>query len=92
MIREIAVIEIRPGTEKDYEAAIAKATALPPIPGFHGFELHRSLERPQRYRLWRDGTALPLTKSFVHPPRSRNGVLWSGRTMRARPTLSTPRR
>ena len=50
MITEIAQIEIKPGTEKDYEAAVAKAVALPPIEGFHGFELHRSIERPQRYR------------------------------------------
>jgi quinol monooxygenase YgiN len=47
MITEIAQIEIKPGTEKDYEAAVAKAVALPP---FHGFELHRSIEKPQRYR------------------------------------------
>ena len=50
MITEIAVIEIKPGTEKDYEAAIAKAVDLPRAPGFHGFELHRSIEKPQRYR------------------------------------------
>jgi quinol monooxygenase YgiN len=50
MITEIAQIEIRPGTEKDYEIAIAKAVSLPPPAGFHGFELHRSIEKPQRYR------------------------------------------
>ena len=50
MITEIAQIEIKPGTERDYEAAIAKAAALPPVAGFHGFELHRSIEKPQRYR------------------------------------------
>lgn len=50
MITEIAQIEIKPGTEKDYEAAIAKAVNLPRAPGFHGFELHRSIEKPQRYR------------------------------------------
>ena len=49
MITEIAQIEIKPGTEKDYEAAVAKAANLPPIKGFHGFELHRSIEKPQRY-------------------------------------------
>lgn len=50
MITEIAVIEIRPGADKDYVAAMLKAKALPPIPGFHGFELHRSIENPHRYR------------------------------------------
>ncbi len=50
MITEIAQIEINPGAEKDYEAAIATAETLPPVDGFHGFELHRSIEKPQRYR------------------------------------------
>lgn len=44
MITEIAVIEIKLGAERDYEAAMLKAKDLPPIPGFHGFELHRSIE------------------------------------------------
>jgi heme-degrading monooxygenase HmoA len=46
MIPEIAQIKTTPGTEKGYEAAIAKAAALPAIKGFHGFELHRSIEKP----------------------------------------------
>jgi heme-degrading monooxygenase HmoA len=50
MITEIAQIKTTPGTEKGYEAAIAKAAALPAIHGFHGFELHRSIEKPERYR------------------------------------------
>jgi quinol monooxygenase YgiN len=44
-------VTIKPGTEKDYEAAVAKAVALPPIEGFYGFELHRSIEKPLRYRV-----------------------------------------
>jgi heme-degrading monooxygenase HmoA len=52
MITETAQIEIKPGTEKDYEAAIAKAAALAPAKGNHGFELHRSIERPHRYLLF----------------------------------------
>src|ERR1700736_5215646 len=52
MITEIAHIEIKPGSEKDFEAAVAKARAAFGRPlGFHGFELHRSIEKPQRYRL-----------------------------------------
>ncbi|MBR0799048.1 antibiotic biosynthesis monooxygenase [Bradyrhizobium jicamae] len=50
MITEIAQIEIKPGTEKDYEIAIARAVTLPSPAGFHGFELHRSIEKPSRYR------------------------------------------
>jgi heme-degrading monooxygenase HmoA len=52
MITEIAQIEVKPGTEKDFEAAVAKARpAFGRSRGFHGFELHRSIEKPQRYRL-----------------------------------------
>jgi heme-degrading monooxygenase HmoA len=52
MITEIAQIDVKPGTEKDFEAAVAKARdAFGRSKGFHGFELHRSIEKPQRYRL-----------------------------------------
>jgi heme-degrading monooxygenase HmoA len=52
MITEIAQIEIKPGSELDFEAAVAKARAtFGRAKGFHGFELHRSIEKPQRYRL-----------------------------------------
>jgi heme-degrading monooxygenase HmoA len=52
MITEIAQIEIKPGSEKDFEAAVEKArAAFGRAKGFHGFELHRSIEKPQRYRL-----------------------------------------
>ncbi len=52
MITEIAQIDVKPGTEKDFEAAVAKArAAFGRSKGFHGFELHKSIEKPQRYRL-----------------------------------------
>ena len=52
MITEIAQIEIKSGSEKDFEAAVAKArAAFGRSSGFHGFELHKSIEKPQRYRL-----------------------------------------
>jgi heme-degrading monooxygenase HmoA len=52
MITEIAQLDIKPGSEKDFEAAVAKArAAFGRSKGFHGFELHRSIEKPQRYRL-----------------------------------------
>jgi heme-degrading monooxygenase HmoA len=52
MVTEIAQIDIKPGSEKDFEAAVAKArAAFGRAKGFHGFELHRSIEKPQRYRL-----------------------------------------
>jgi heme-degrading monooxygenase HmoA len=52
MITEIAQIDVKPGSEKDFEAAVAKAkAAFGRAKGFHGFELHKSIEKPQRYRL-----------------------------------------
>ena len=52
MITEIAQIEVKPGTEAEFEAAVTKAkAAFGRSQGFHGFELHRSIEKPQRYRL-----------------------------------------
>jgi heme-degrading monooxygenase HmoA len=52
MITEIAQIDVIPGTEKDFEAAVAKARALfLHAKGGKGFELHKSIENPSRYRL-----------------------------------------
>ena len=52
MITEIAQIDIKPGSEKDFEAAIAKAQAIfKRCKGWKGFELHRSIEKPSCYRL-----------------------------------------
>jgi len=52
MITEIAQIDVKPGTEKDFEAAVAKARPLfLRAKGGKGFELHKSIEKPLRYRL-----------------------------------------
>jgi heme-degrading monooxygenase HmoA len=52
MITEIAQIDVRPGSEKDFEAAVAKARPLfLRAKGGKGFELHKSIEKPSRYRL-----------------------------------------
>ena len=46
MITEIAQIDVKPGSEKDFEAAVAKAkAAFGRSKGFHGFELQRSIEK-----------------------------------------------
>jgi hypothetical protein len=58
MITEIAQIDVKPGTEKDFEAAVAKARPLfLRAKGGKGFELHKSIEKPQRYRLMAVGNA-----------------------------------
>lgn len=52
MITEIAQIEVKPGSEKDFEAAIVKAQPIfKRSKGCKSFELHRSIEKPSRYRL-----------------------------------------
>jgi heme-degrading monooxygenase HmoA len=52
MITEIAQIDVKPGTEKDFEAAVAKARPLfLRAKGGRGIELHKSIEKPSRYRL-----------------------------------------
>lgn len=52
MITEIAQIDVTAGSESDFEAAVGKARAVfARAKGFRTLELHRSIEKPQRYRL-----------------------------------------
>jgi len=52
MVMEIAQIEIKPGMEAEFEAGVAKpAPIFRRARGCEGMELHRSVEKPQRYRL-----------------------------------------
>jgi heme-degrading monooxygenase HmoA len=52
MVTEHAVLEVRPGSERAFEAAFAEARALiAAMPGFLSLELHRCLEEPSRYLL-----------------------------------------
>lgn len=52
MILEVAQIEVKPGSEAEFEAAVAQAAPLfKRARGCTSMELHRSHEMPQRYRL-----------------------------------------
>jgi len=52
MVHEIAEIEVKPGLEAEFEAGVAKAAPLfKRAKGCNGVELHRSIEKPSRYRL-----------------------------------------
>jgi heme-degrading monooxygenase HmoA len=52
MVVEIAQIEIKPGMEAEFEAGVTKAAPIfKRARGCEGMELHRSVEKPQRYRL-----------------------------------------
>jgi quinol monooxygenase YgiN len=53
MITEIVEIEVKPGDEAAFEAAVAQAIVVfRRSKGCHGMELHRTIERPSKYRLF----------------------------------------
>ena len=53
MILEIAEIEVKPGTEAQFEAGVAAAAPLfRAATGCLGMELQRTVERPTCYRLF----------------------------------------
>ncbi|MCZ7641721.1 MAG: antibiotic biosynthesis monooxygenase [Pseudorhodoplanes sp.] len=53
MILEIAQIDVKPGMERDFEAGVTAAAPLfRRAKGCRGMELQRSIEKPQRYRLF----------------------------------------
>jgi quinol monooxygenase YgiN len=53
MVFEIAQIEVKPGMEAEFEAGVQKAAPLfQRAKGCSGMELHRSIEKPSRYRLY----------------------------------------
>jgi heme-degrading monooxygenase HmoA len=52
MVTEIAQIDVKPGMETEFEDGVRKARPLfLRATGCTGIELHRSIEKPQRYRL-----------------------------------------
>lgn len=52
MILEIAQIDVKPGMEAEFERGVDQAKPLfQRAKGCHGMELHKSLEKPSRYRL-----------------------------------------
>lgn len=94
MITEIAQIDVKPGTEKDFEAAVAKARPLfLRAKGGKGFELHKSIEKPQRYRLMAQWETLETTRwIFAAPKTSPPGAAWSGSILLRHPRSNIPRR
>ena len=53
MITEIAQIEIKPGIEAEFEAGVQQAVPIfQRAKGCRGMKLERSIEKPQRYRLF----------------------------------------
>lgn len=53
MFLEIAQIDVKPGMEQEFESGVAKAAPLfRRAKGCRTMELMRSVEKPQRYRLF----------------------------------------
>ena len=53
MVLEIAQIDVKPGMENDFEAGVQKAVPLfRRAKGCKSVELQRSVEKPERYRLF----------------------------------------
>jgi len=52
VITEHAVLDVRPGQERDFERDFAEARPLiASTPGFQSLQLHRCIENPSRYLL-----------------------------------------
>jgi heme-degrading monooxygenase HmoA len=52
-VQELAEIDVIPGTEADFEAAVAEAAPqFQTASGCRALELRRSVEHPSRYRLF----------------------------------------
>jgi heme-degrading monooxygenase HmoA len=52
MVLEIAQIDVKPGLEAEFEAAVEKATPIfRQAKGCRSMDLQRSIERPNRYRV-----------------------------------------
>jgi heme-degrading monooxygenase HmoA len=75
MVWEIAQIEVNPGEEAAFEAAVAKAVPLfKSSRGCKGMHLQRSLEHPSRYRLFVDWET--VEDHTVHFRGSENFQEW----------------
>jgi hypothetical protein len=82
MITEIAQIDVKPGTEAEFEKGVKQAIPIfKRAKGCRSMELRRSIEKPSRYRLfvgWDTVETTPMI--FAARPTSRNGASWSATT------------
>ncbi|MBB6122735.1 antibiotic biosynthesis monooxygenase family protein [Sphingobium subterraneum] len=71
MITEIATVEIKPGTEQEFEAAVEKASAISGVPGNYGVQLHRSIQNPTRYRVMSRWESVAHHHAFRDSPQAQ---------------------
>ncbi len=75
MITEIVEIGVKPGDEAAFEAAVAEAIPVfRRSKGCHGMELHRTIEKPSKYRLFVKWET--LDDHLVHFRGSENFQEW----------------
>lgn len=81
MILEVAILDVIPGKEKEYEAAFAQAEAIiASMPGYQSHTLKRCIEKANRYILlvewdtledhtegFRQSAAYQKWKALLHP-------------------------
>ena len=92
MVTEIAQIDVKPGMEAEFEAGVKKAAPIfQRAKGCHGMDLSRSIEKPQRYRLFvKWGTVENHTVDFRGSPDfARNGASLSAIVLPRHPRSST---
>ena len=90
MFLEIAQVDIKPGQEAEFEAGVAKAAPLfKRAKGCKTMSLQRSVEKPNRYRLfitWTRSRTIPRVSTAA--PTGRSGASsWRTRST-ARPRSS----
>ncbi len=52
MILEVAILNVKPGQEREFEAAFGRAQAIiASMPGYVSHQLHSCIEQPGRYLL-----------------------------------------
>ena len=68
MILEVAVLNVRPGQEKAFEQAMAKARPLiAASPGFGSIEVRRCVEVGSRYLLHHFYDPFPVVEHYGEP-------------------------
>lgn len=82
MILELVDIRIHPGQNAEFDAAIQRGveTVIAQAQGFHGYQVHRGVESPERYLLmiqwesltdhmigFRQGPLFPQWRAIVGP-------------------------
>jgi len=71
MILECAVLDVKPGRTREFEAAFAEAQSIiSASPGYLSHELRRCIEKPNRYLLHHFYDPFPTVEHYELLPRA----------------------